>query len=294
MKKSILHFILCLAACTPTRSFAQTTYDNGIFNGKYLSTYSNGNTKVTGQIENNQRVGNWEFYSEHGDLVAKISYRSNTEFKTLETQNRDSRTLNVPLNEFEKLFLLPLEEENVVWAQRMYRDIPAEEFGLTSDFNFFEFLRKVPTDKTLCYAEDQFQTQLPDIRSIEHANEVICGYRIKLDYFIRKDFNFMDFRIVGIAPLYRASDGTTKEICWLYYHGLKDQVFEKIVNKEGRSMETILQTRSYHSTIYKEMNVSDKTLEEVAPDENERKALYREIDQSLIETENNYILKCYF
>ncbi len=292
MKNKLLYFLL--SALAPSLSMGQADYHTGVFNGPYLSTYPNGKTKASGLIEKNQRVGDWTFYDESGDLVAKIHYTCNTEFQTLETRNQFATTLDIPLNAFDKLFQIPLEEENVVWAQRMFRDIPVSEFKPEPDFQFFDFLETIPTDNPLCYADDQFQTKIEDIRRIKHRNEPISGYRIKVDYFIRKDFNFMDFRIVGIAPLYQTSEGKNAEICWLYYHELKDLVFEKIVNKEGKSMETILQTRDYHSTIYKENSVSNKALEDIAPDETKRKALYREIDQSLIETENNYILTCYF
>ena len=104
----------------------------------------------------------------------------------------------------------------------------------------------------------------------------------------------MDFRIVGIAPLYRKSDGKTEEICWLYYHGLKDSIFEKIVNTEGKSMETILQTRNYHSTIYKESDLSGKTIEERSATESEQVKMFFEIDQSIIEAENDLIIDSYF
>lgn len=292
MKKSIasLSYLLLFI---PSVTFSQDIYDNGLFTGDYASLYSNGNKKAAGRMEQNQRVGKWEFYAENGDLAAKIDYCSNTEFKTIETRNHSARSLEIPLKEYDRLFLLPLEEKTVSWAKRVHRDIPLSEFNLAPDFDFFRYLKTVQTDKALYFADEQFRIQITSPDSIPHAGEIISGYRIKLDYFFRTDFNFMDFRIVGIAPLYQSTDGETKEICWLYYHGLKDLVFEKIVNKNGKSMEDILQTKNYHSIIYKESNVADKTIEEISKDESERKIFYREIDHSIIDAENEHIIKSY-
>ncbi len=293
MKKSILPS-LALSLLIPTAGFSQLLYDNGIYSGEYVSSYPNGNKKATGRLDKNQRVGSWEFYTEKGELAAKINYISNTEFETVETHNHAATSLKVPLTEFDRLFLLPLEEKKVIWAKRVHRDIALSEFKLSPDFNFFQYLKTVQTEKTLYFADEEFKTQIKNADSIPHAEEPIIGYRIKLDYFFRTDFNFMDFRIVGIAPLYRTSNGKAHEICWLYYHGLKDLVFEHILNKDGKSMETILQTKDFHSTIYKELNMADKTVEEISRDEEEQRLLYHEIDNSILEAENDFIIKCYF
>jgi hypothetical protein len=294
MKKSILPALTFLILLIPTISFSQLLYDSGIYSGKYVSSYPNGNKKAIGKLNRNQRVGTWEFYTENGELAARINYISNTEFETVETHNHSSISLKVPLKEYDRLFSLPLEEKTVVWAKRVHRDIKPYEFKLSPDFNFFQYLKTIQTDKALYFADDEFKTQLKNADSIPHSQEPIVGYRIKLDYFFRTDFNFMDFRIVGIAPLYQTSDGKTGEICWLYYHGLKDLVFEQIVNKDGESIESILQTKNYRSTIYKESNVADKTLEEISKDEEERMSLYKEIDNSILEIENDLIIKRYF
>lgn len=291
MKKSILSLPLLLLLAPAT--FSQGIYDNGIFTGDYASTYSNGNKKAVGRLEQNQRVGEWEFYGQDGKLAAKINYHSNTEFKTVETHNHLSNALHIPLKEYDRLFQLPLEQKTVIWAKRVYRDIPLAEFNLSPDFRFFDQLKAIQTDKALYFSDNEFKERIETPDKIPHAGETITGYRIKLDYFFRTDFNFMDFRIVGIAPLYQTSDGKTQEICWLYYHGLKDLVFEKIVNKAGESMEDILQTKQYHSIIYKESNVADKTIEEISKDEQERKAFYLEIDHSILEAENDCIIKAY-
>jgi hypothetical protein len=294
MKKSILLSLVLLLLLAPAPAFSQMNYENGVYSGNYASSYSNGNQKASGRLENNQRVGNWEFYGENGMLVAKINYLSNTEFKTIETHNHLSNSLNVPLNESDKLFELPLEEKNMIWAKRVHRDISISEFNLAPDFNFFQHLKTIQTDKPLCFSDEQFILPIQSLDSVPNTDKVICGYRIKLDYFFRKDYNFMDFRIVGIAPLYLTSDGKTEEICWLYYHGLKNLVFDKIQTGTGESMKSILQTKNYHSIIYKESNVANKTIEEISKDEEERKKFYLEIDNSIIETENDLIIKSYF
>jgi hypothetical protein len=293
MKKTIL-FLFTLSIGIHL-SFAQPDYSWGVFDTDYQSSYPNGNKKATGKIKYNQRIGNWEFYSEDGTLVAKRNYRSNTEFTTLETHNGKTNNLSIPLNECDKLFQFPLEDHHVEWAKRLYRDIPATNFRLAPDFNFFDFLNSIETDKISYFSDDQFQNKLTSIKEVTHTDKPICGYRIKLDYFFRNDFNFMDFRIVGIAPLYKTSDGKIEEICWLYYHGLKDLVFEKIVNTESRSMETILQTRNYGSIIYKEPGLTDRIIGELStPPDWEQEKIYYEIDKSIIETENDLIIKSYF
>lgn len=189
-----------------------------------------------------------------------------------------------------------METHHVEWTKRLYRDIPVNQFRLAADFNFFDFVNTIESDKIVYFSDDQFQNKIASVKEIEHAGKPIYGYRIKLDYFFRNDFNFMDSRIVGIAPLYKAADGKIHEICWLYYHGLKDIVFEKIVNQENQSMETILQTRSYGSTIYKETGLSDKTIDELSTDmiDWEREKIDYEIDKSIIEVENDLIIKSYF
>lgn len=294
MKKSILPTLTFLILQIPAIGFSQLSYESGIYSGNYVSTYTNGNKKAIGRLDNNQRVGNWEFYAENGELAARIDYISNTEFETIETHNHSARSLKVPLKEYDRLFLLPLEEKTVLWAKRVHRDVPLSEFKLNPEFNFFGYLKTIQTEKALYFADEEFKTQIKNADSIPHSHESIVGYRIKLDYFYRTDFNFMDFRIVGIAPLYKANNGKIEEICWLYYHGLKDLVFEKIINTSGESMETILQTKNYHSTIYKELNVANKTIEEISKDEKERMSLYREIDNSILEVENDLIIKSYF
>lgn len=290
MKKSILYLFISVSVY----SFSQPDYSNGVYDNLYYSYYPNGNLKASGRIDHNQRIGDWSFYAEDGTLAAKITYSCNTYFKTTETHNHLNTSLSIPLYDSDKLFLLPLEDHHVEWTKRLYRDIPASGFGLATEFNFFDFLKTIQTDKVLCFADDQFQNPISSVDDVANRDQVICGYRIKMDYFFRNDYHFMDARIVGIAPLYQTNNGETKEICWLYYHGLKDIVFGKINNSEGYSMKTILQKRQYPSTIFKEMTVSGKTIEELSTNERERERLNFEIDKSIIEVENDLIIKSYF
>ena len=71
----------------------------------YLSTYTNGNKKAKERLDINQRVGNWEFYAENGELAARMDYISNTEFEPIETHNYSSSSLKVPLKEYDRFYL---------------------------------------------------------------------------------------------------------------------------------------------------------------------------------------------
>jgi hypothetical protein len=74
----------------------QVSIENGMFNGNYISWYSNGKKKAEGTFKNNQRIGTWTVYDtlEHERMIRK--YENNFQFQVVEAKNIEGEKIWLP------------------------------------------------------------------------------------------------------------------------------------------------------------------------------------------------------
>jgi gliding motility associated protien GldN len=112
--------------------------------------------------------------------------------------------------------------------------------------------------------------------SFERENELNQSYikkwRVKEQWFFDKQRSVIDVRIIGLCPIADDTDedgtlnGKKRPICWFYFpecrHVLKNnQAFNLVKNEgENKTFEDIFMKRMFSSTIIKEGNVYDRSI----------------------------------
>lgn len=96
-------------------------------------------------------------------------------------------------------------------------------------------------------------------------------YEIKEEWFFEKQKSQMESRIIGIKPVIEVEgpDGepSLQDLFWIYflearYVFVKSEVFNRINDAERRTYEDIFWKRQFESTIIKESNVYDRSIEQ--------------------------------
>lgn len=99
----------------------------------------------------------------------------------------------------------------------------------------------------------------------------IVQYRLKEDWFFDKERSVMDVRILGIAPVIYDRDETgqiigLRELFWLYFPHCRYvlnnyYVYNPDNDAQWMSFDDLFWKRRFSSTIYKESNVFDRSVE---------------------------------
>jgi gliding motility associated protien GldN len=102
----------------------------------------------------------------------------------------------------------------------------------------------------------------------------IIKYRIKEDWLFNENTSTMLCRIIGVAPVVDAIDGTGNSLgdevmYWVYYPDLrpilaKYEVYNPKNDAVRLSWEDLFEARMFESFIYKESNVYDRAIIEYA------------------------------
>ena len=102
-------------------------------------------------------------------------------------------------------------------------------------------------------------------------SEDIVQYHIKEDWFFDKERSVMDLRIIAIAPVVYSKDEDgqivgTKELFWLYFPHCRFifnnyLVFNEKNDSQWMNYDDLFWKRRFSSTIYKESNVYDRSVE---------------------------------
>jgi gliding motility associated protien GldN len=98
----------------------------------------------------------------------------------------------------------------------------------------------------------------------------IQQYWIKEDFFFDMNRSVLDVRIVGISPVkYDADKGCYIPLFWLYFNECRPLLCNNLAynpfnDNDRRSFDDLFLKRKFHSFIYKESNVFDRSINDYA------------------------------
>lgn len=259
---------------------------NGMMDGKYVSHYANGKKKSEGYFKDNLREGKWNIW----DSTGKIHY----EYK-------------VPADSFKRntngyIDFMPLREMDVLLEKRTWRDIfPTNNPLLFSHTGLFDTLYKyIQSGDISVFKEDEYINELNKEgiqKKLSPGKYDIASFKIKEDWFFDKKTGAARSQVIGLYPILKPRDSESEEniaLGWLYYPQLRKYLAKEKSTKKGTSitsLDDIFYFNHFHSQIYKENNVYDRS---IATYEKTEEGIAREaerIELSMIEMEHDFWIK---
>lgn len=258
---------------------------NGMYNGTYTSWYANGTKRAEGTFLHNMRHGLWTVYDSTGRKRMVRNYKNNFEYELIFP--KPSSEGPIPLLRQPKYTLTYSEkgyipycylEERAVWvSKRIWRYIPARaDQPLFANDNFYHALIDSMMNSTsesfTGFVDDDFRFPVSAEQKQQFADTVgrrIIGFKIEEDWFFDRDRMVSESRIIGICPVYKlpGEKADTLDLCWFYFPALRSTLAHQQVASADypeyiRTLDDVFFFRYFHSWVYKESNVYDRTLKE--------------------------------
>lgn len=289
--------LLVLLLTTPAHAQNPSVVDRGMLHGEYEEFYKNGQRKVSGNFENNQKVGKWTLWDSLGVERMVRMYTNNHVFQVISAKNAKGEIVSYP---FEKdpqtrhrhgyIEHPVVNEKDVLYIRRLWRLLPPGEMNALffEDDRLFETLRKyvLSEEPFQVYEDDEFKNLIgSNFRSELLQNQwEIVGYHIKEDWFYDAKRACMNVRLVGIAPVIRNETGV-RELFWLYYPHIRHYLSAHPSDSLS-TFDDAFYARAFSSRIVREGAVVTKSIEG-----EDMESLTRKITLELLATELNFWLR---
>jgi hypothetical protein len=276
---------------------------DGQFDGKYTSFYPNGKKKAEGTLAHNCHSGDWSIYDTSGVLVLKRHYINPFDYTVVFSGDSSwSRAKGKPVstlkyNEDGYISYFEIREQDVVWAKRIWRFLPAGGNSILFDGDGLSTIiaKGLQSRAFEPYSTDDFQQKKANCSEVQSSN-ITIGYRIVEDNFFDNKRHICESRIIGICPVgVNFKSGDTTDLFWLYLPRLRKTLAQNKVTRPGvppyiRTMDDLFFYRYFYSQIYKEENIHDKPISAYGPGVDEIRESER-IEVELIENEHDLWLK---
>jgi hypothetical protein len=284
-------FILLLSAGYSgyeTRHYADDRYKvdckmkDGMFDGLYLSWYTNGNKKAQGQFSANQRKGKWSVWDQTGKLILTRDYSNAYEFKET-VVGQESKTVVPPVyslkrNEADFYTYFNFDQKDVVVSKRTWRDVGADDASsfFHDDVFYHALVDSVMKGKIKLYdfKSDELTAAATD-KQLQIVKDTvgyeIIGFKIKEDWFYDKLRKTAERRIVTICPVVckkvQGDDDFSYEMGWFYFPALRNtlgaiKIMDGRYGPDIKNLDDLFFFHHFPSTIYKETNVKNLEIRE--------------------------------
>lgn len=282
----------------------QYDYENGYFNGVFITWHKNGIKKSEGNYLHNQKIGPWSIWDSTGLILMKREYKNSFDFKIIEgyTENGNKadyseiKKYNLTHNSDGYITYPVLKEKDIIWSKRIWRIIEPSEINsiFFNDNNLFNMLKEtIITDKNISVfspSSDEMKTELTKVKVNEIFNNSelkIESFKLKEDCFYNKEMQMIETRIIAICPV--LVNGI--DLFWLYYPNLRTSLAKNKIDIYNnsiniKSFEDLFFYRQFSSMIYKESNVYDRKISDYK-DANEIKSESEIIEVEMIKKELN-------
>lgn len=297
MHNLLLKLLVFLLISTSVHAQDPSLMVGGVLHGEYEDFYDNGQRKVSGTFENNQKVGKWTLWDSLGNERMVRMYTNNHVFSVISAKNANGEPMSYsfeidPQTRHRHGYIEHpvVSEKDVLYVRRLWRLLlPGERNALFfEEDRLFEALRAnvLSEEPFQIYVDDEFQ----NIISSEFRTELmdnqweIVGYQIKEDWFYDAKRACMNVRLVGIAPVIREESGY-RVLFWLYYPFIRSHL--SLTSSDSHpTFDDALYARAFDSCIIQEGERFPNAFE---LEELERRT--REITRELLSTEFNFWLQ---
>lgn len=255
---------------------------NGMFDGKYVSHYANGQKMAEGDFKDNLRVGKWNVWDSTGK----------THIEHLVTVDSLKKNADGYFN------YTYLKEADVVIAKRVWRNVYKENNQvLFNNPDLYQILYDlIQRDSVFLYRDEDFQNARArsDIKlNFSGVRYEIISYRVKEDWFFDETRNKAEVRVLGIYPIVRQQDTQDEESIgfgWLYYPDLRKilamhEAHDKH-NPAITNLDEVFLFRHFTSQVYKEANVFDRSIADYTKTAEEAALEAERIEIDMIEMEH--------
>jgi len=301
----LLSITLCSVVLTnKIETKTQYVYENGFFNGEFVSWHKNGTKKAEGNYLNNQKIGNWNIWDSTGQLLMKREYKNSFDFKITEAYNENGATndyttfkkYNLKHNSDNYITYSVVKEKDIIWSKRIWRIIEPSQINSVffKDNNLFNTLKEIiyTNENISVYSSssDEMKTKSTkdELDKIFNRPELkVEAFKLKEDCFYNKEMQMNETRIISICPV--LDNGS--DLFWLYYPQLRSYLAKKNISVEDNSfnienLDDLFFYRQFNSMIYKESNIYDRKISAYKKD-NEIKSEAERIEIKMLEMELN-------
>lgn len=304
---AVVHAQLIKVGTTNYRS--EFSIKEGKLNGEYISFYKNGNVKARGELINNVRTGKWIVNDSTGKKIHERNYSNDflsfvKLFPVPEEKGPaslfDSSFYHAVKDKSGMIPYFPLKERAVVYASRLWRNIPKDQNQhlYAKDF-LYKIVFAFVTDSSnlsYCSEDDDFAKQIfpSQLKKYSLKNYAIINYKIKEDCIIDSDRMVSESRIIGICPVgVNLKTKDTLDLYWIYFPYLREPFSEnvtKIKNAKGepQTIDDIFFFRNFSSLIYKKANVYDMLLKDYCKTTAKLEREQWRIETEILEAEHDF------
>lgn len=263
MKKYFLFIQILLLAFINSHASKQTLEvekvkcnfekDNGMLDGEYISYYPSGQIKSKGKFSKNNRIGHWVVYDTKGNVAVDREYSSSLQF--IQNLPSHQNSLHNANNQYDIL-----SAESIWIRKRFFKQIDKNENQeIFSNTDFLSYVANVCNQKqTKLYEDDRFVNEKVKEGNPSLKNIAIVSFKIKEEAIIDLRRFVLDYRVIGINPIVKTSNGEIKELGWLYFPDLLDNIKNENKPSLNEAISVVL-SRQYSSQSYKAITMSSLT-----------------------------------
>ena len=174
-----------------------------------------------------------------------------------------------------------LRQADVMWSKRIWRRMDLRkkqnqvfyypEEPAQGRKNLFDYIRQaILDDGTLTPYDPGTVVDTQKVRDTLRASSVKF-YEIKEEWFFEKQKSQLEVRVIGIKPMVEkinaSGDPVLEDLFWIYFPEARfvfanSEVFNRINDAERRTYEDVFWKRQFESTVIKESNVYDRSINE--------------------------------
>jgi hypothetical protein len=263
--------------------------------GTYKSTYTNGNLRAKGKLQNGYRTGKWVVCDSTGSTCVKRTYHSPLIYSQFEPNYKPRASTQWLRDNNGLLQLDSLHERAFVYTKRIWRRVDAASNKKLVNASLMQQLvtslreKGAPVylpDKGKLVPNPEFFNAPASNPEAWQKDMEITAMVIKEDYFFDQERAVGEFRPVAVTFFAKTGDGAQEQAVFtLYYPEVRLAIGLLNTGVKGQVLDDVLTRRDYKSTVLKESNVNNHNIADYATGR-EGISESRRIEDGLIEAEN--------
>jgi len=276
--------------------------ENGKWNGEYVSKYTNGVVRSSGEFTNNVRSGIWTVYDSSGRKIHERKYSNHLSFQKLFPEKEksgaaslfDSSFYSLKKNKDNYIEYFPLSERMVIYSSRIWRELKPENNKLLFDKkNLYQIIFPFVSDslnETYCSTSEDFESKMSveEIKKFNTKDYKIISWKLKEDVIFDNERNVSETRIIGICPVgLNIKTKDTTDLYWIYFPLIRKELAKhKVAEKSNASFDDFFFFRHFSSEIYKTSNVNNHQISDYCNTPEKIKIEQQRIEINLVEAEH--------
>lgn len=230
---------------------------DGMLNGAFKAYYENGNIKMKGRFDSNQKMGVWTFWDENGTKRIKRNYLDNYSFELINEWSSDGKPIASKLIDQRNQQFIAARSKEINERQIRYNNRNIISISMNQPVNqlllgesqFYNLLQAGVANGTISlYKDDNFVNVSDKVSFKLYEQTTPVAYLVKEYLTYTQDHQVMHRKVRAICPVVEV-DGERMELGWFYLPDVRksrnnNEVLEQIATALDRTqfVGTIIKT----------------------------------------------------